>query len=158
MVEATDIQGVSLFEGLTFDELTIIARAINGDTYPEGHVVYRENEAGSACIYIVSKGKVDVIKRGTEGDPMAIAVLRHGNFFGEFSFFDSKPHSATTVVAEQGTIVLSLKRPDFEKAIEHYPWIGYKILINIIHEISSVIRKMNASYIDMTGYLFGRMR
>lgn len=158
MVSAADIQNVSLFKGLTLDELAIIAGAMTGDTFPEGHVVYRENEVGCACIYIIRKGKVDVIKRSTDGDPMAIAVLREGNFFGEFSFFDSKPHSAATVVAEHGTIVFSLQRPDFEKAIEHNPWIGYKMLINIIHEISSVIRKMNASYIDMTGYMFGRMR
>ena len=36
--------------------------------------------------------------------------------------------------------------------------IGYKVLINIIQEISSVIRKMNAGYVDMTGYMFGRSK
>jgi CRP-like cAMP-binding protein len=158
MIHAADIQGVSLFEGLTLEELGIIAGAMTGDTFPEGHVVYRENEVGCACIYIIRRGKVDVIKQSTDGDPMAIAVLREGSFFGEFSFFDSKPHSATTVVAEQDTVVLSLQRPDFEKAVASHPWVGYKILINIIHEISSVIRRMNANYIDMTGYMFGRKR
>jgi CRP/FNR family cyclic AMP-dependent transcriptional regulator len=158
MVTAAEIQSVSLFEGLTQDELGVIAAAMTADSFPEGHIVYRENEVGCACIYIIRKGKVDVIKQSTDNDPMSIAVLRDGNFFGEFSFFDSKPHSATTVVAEHGTIVLSLQRPDFEKAIANNPWIGYKVLINIIHEISSVIRKMNANYIDMTGYMFGRKR
>jgi len=158
MIEVTGIQGVSLFDGLTREELEVIAQAMTEDTFPEGHVVYRENDTGCACIYIIQKGKVDVVKRGTDGDPMPIAVLKNGNFFGEFSFFDGKPHSATTIVAEHGTIVLSLQRPDFEKTIEHNPMVGYKILINIIHEISSVIRKMNESYIDMTGYMFGRMR
>ncbi len=156
MVKSGDIEKITLFEGLTGEELAVMAGAMTGDTFPEGHVVYRENEVGCACIYIVRRGKVDVTKLSTDGEPMTLAVLREGSFFGEFSFFDSKPHSASTVVAETDTVVLSLQRPDFNRVAEVHPRIGYKVLINIIHEISSVIRKMNASYVDMTGYMFGR--
>lgn len=156
MVEGRDIEKITLFEGLSVEDLTIVANAMTGDTFPEGHVVYRENEVGCACIYIIRKGKVDVIKTTTDGESMTLAVLREGSFFGEFSFFDHKAHSASTIVAEHGTVVLSLQRPDFDKVVEVYPRIGYKVLINIVHEISSVIRKMNASYMDMTGYMFGR--
>ncbi len=158
MVESRDIEQISLFDGLTDEERMIIAGAMTGDIFPEGHVVYHENEIGCACIYIVRKGKVDVFKTSTDGDPMTLAVLREGNFFGEFSFFDGKPHSATTVVASPDTVVLSLQRPDFDRVAEAYPRIGYKVLINIVHEISAVIRRMNASYIDMAGYMFGRTK
>ena len=158
MVESRDIEKISLFDGLTGEERMIIAAAMTGDTFPEGHVVYRENEVGCACIYIVRKGKVDVLKTSTDGDPMTLAVLKEGNFFGEFSFFDGKPHSATTVVSSPETVVLSLQRPDFDRVVDSYPRIGYKVMINIVHEISAVIRRMNASYIDMTGYMFGRTK
>jgi CRP-like cAMP-binding protein len=120
--------------------------------------VYHENAVGCACVYIIRRGKVDVIKTSTDGDPMTLTVLREGNFFGEFSFFDCKPHSASTIVAEDGTVVLSLQRPDFDRVVGSYPRIGNKVLINIIHEISTVIRKMNASHIDMAGYMFGRTK
>lgn len=158
MVDARDIEKVSLFEGLTEAERTVVAGAMTGDVFPEGHVVYRENEVGCSCIYIIRRGKVDVYKTNTDGDPLALAVLKEGNFFGEFSFFDHKPHSATTVVAVPDTLVLSLQRPDFDRVVASYPLVGYKVLINIVQEISSVIRKMNASYVDMTGYMFGRLK
>lgn len=158
MVPSRDIEKISLFAGLTEEELMIMATAMTGDTFPEGHVVYRENEVGCACVYIICKGKVDVIKTSTDGDPMTLTVLRAGDFFGEFSFFDSKPHSASTIVAEDGTVVLSLQRPDFDRVLESYPRIGNKVLINVIHEISTVIRRMNASHVDMAGYMFGRTR
>lgn len=158
MVEGGDIEKISLFKGLTGDELTVIGSAMTGDTFPEGHVVYRENEVGCACVYIIRKGKVDVIKTSTDGEPMTLAVLKEGDFFGEFSFFDRKPHSASTIVAEHGTVVLSLQRPDFDLVVESYPRIGYKVMINIVHEISAVVRRMNASYVDMAGYMFGRTR
>lgn len=158
MVSSRDIEKISLFVGLTEEELMIVGNAMTGDTFSEGHVVYRENEEGRACVYIIRKGKVDVVKTSIDGDPMTLTVLKEGNFFGEFSFFDRKPHSASTIVAENGTVVLSLQRPDFDRVLESYPRIGNKVLINIIHEISAVIRKMNASHVDMTGYLFGRTR
>lgn len=158
MVNEKDIQKISLFQGLTLNELTIVASAMTGDTFPEGHVVYHENVVGSACVYIIQKGKVDVTKTSTDGEPMTLTVLREGDFFGELSFFDSKKHSASTVVAENGTIVFSLQRPDFDRLVDSHPRIGNKVLINIIHEISKVIRRMNANHVDMAGYMFGRSK
>ena len=61
-------------------------------------------------------------------------------------------------MASPDTVVLSLQRPDFDRVAEVYPRIGYKVMINIVHEISAVIRRMNASYIDMAGYMFGRTK
>jgi CRP-like cAMP-binding protein len=156
MVTAADLAAVTLFAGLDDQERTVIANVMTGDTFPEGHVVYRESELGCSCIYIVKQGKVDVLKRSTDGDALTLAILKEGNFFGEFSFFDRKAHSATTRVSSPDTMVLSLQRPDFDRVIEQYPAVGCKVLINIVHEISAVIRKMNASYVDMAGYMFGR--
>ena len=156
MVDQKDLARISLFEGLTEAERMVVANVMTGDTFPEGHVVYKENEVGCACIYIIKRGRVDVFKQNTDGDPLTLAVLKQGNFFGEFSFFDRKPHSASTVVSEKDTVVLSLQRPDFDKVVESYPMVGYKVMINIVHEISSVIRRMNSSYVDMAGYMFGR--
>jgi hypothetical protein len=48
MVPSRDIEKISLFAGLTEEELMIMANAMTGDTFPEGHVVYRENEVGCA--------------------------------------------------------------------------------------------------------------
>lgn len=158
MVNSKDIARITLFEGLSDPERAVAASVMTADTFPEGHVVYRENEVGCSCIYIIKRGKVDVLKLNTDGDPLTLAVLKEGNFFGEFSFFDHKAHSASTVVSARDTVVLSLQRPDFDKVAEQYPAIGYKILINIVTEISSVIRRMNASYVDMAGYMFGRSR
>lgn len=158
MIDALQLENISLFDGLAGAERRIVAQAMTGDTFPEGHVVYREHEGGCSCIYIIRKGKVDVLKTSTDGDPLTLAILREGNFFGEFSFFDHRPHSATTVVSAPDTLVLSLQRPDFDRVVEAHPLIGYKVLINIINEISSVIRRMNTNYIDMAGYMFGRLR
>ncbi len=158
MVSAGDIEKVSLFRGLTHEELKPVADVMTSDTFPEGHVIYQENETGCPCIYIIRNGKIDVCKKNKDGDGLTLSVLREGDFFGEFSFFDNRPHSASTIAAAPDTVVISLQRPDFERAVEGNPMIGYKILTNIILEISSVIRKMNTSYIDMAGYMFGRTK
>ncbi len=158
MIDARDLENISLFEGLTVNERDVIASMMTRDTFPEGHVLYRENEAGYACIYIVRKGKVDVTRMNTDSNPLPLTVLKEGHFFGELSFFDFKPHSATTVVSSPDTTVLCLRRADFDRMVETHPAIGYKVLINIIHEVSMVIRKMNESYINMTDYMFGHTK
>ena len=158
MIDPKDILKVSLFAGLNDAEHAVIANVMTSDTFPEGHVIYRENEIGCSCIYIIKRGKVDVLKMNTDGDPLTLAVLKDGDFFGEFSFFDRRPHSASTIVSAPDTLVLSLQRPDFDQVAAKHPEIGYKVLINIVSEISAVIRRMNASYVDMSGYMFGRSR
>lgn len=158
MAYAGTVENVSLFEGLNDAERRIIAAAMTSDAFPEGHTVYRENEIGSACLYIVRKGSVDVCKTSNDGNLMTLAVLREGDFFGEISFFDGKPHSAATIVSSPEAVVLSLPRPEFDRVSDAHPRIGYRVLINIIHEISTVVRRMNANYVDMTGYLFGKTK
>jgi CRP-like cAMP-binding protein len=60
MIDARDLEKISLFEGLTDAERDVIASVMTRDTFPEGHVVYRETEVGCSCVYIIRRGKVDV--------------------------------------------------------------------------------------------------
>ena len=80
MVHARDLMHISLFEGLSEPERTVVASVMTSDTFPEGHVVYRENEVGCSCVYIIKRGKVDVLKLNTDGDPLTLAVLEGRKF------------------------------------------------------------------------------
>lgn len=158
MVNVRDIESLSLFKGLTADELKDVANIITQDTYPAGHQIFEEGEKGCPCIYIIRKGKIDVQKRNKDGDLLTLSVQREGSFFGELSFIDNKPHSATMTTATEETVVLKLDRSDFDKLVERNPRVGYKILLNVVEEISLLVRKMNSQYVDMAGYVFGRTK
>jgi CRP/FNR family cyclic AMP-dependent transcriptional regulator len=158
MVKVKDIEALSLFKGLTEEELKAIAEIVTPDVYPAGKQIFEEGEVTCPCIYIIQKGKVDVQKRNKDGDLLTLSVAHAGNFFGEISFIDNKPHSATLTTAAEESVVLKIDRGDFDKLVVRYPAAGYKVLMNITQDISQLVRRMNTQYVDMAGYVFGRTK
>jgi len=158
MVKVKDIENLSIFKGLTDDELKAIAEIITPDIIPAGKQIFEEGEVTCPCVYIIQKGKVDVQKRNKDGDLLTLSVQREGSFFGELSFIDNKPHSATLTTASEESIILKIDRSDFEKLVLRYPAAGYKVLMNITQDISALVRRMNTQYVDMAGYVFGRTK
>ncbi|HEX9021670.1 MAG TPA: cyclic nucleotide-binding domain-containing protein [Nitrospirota bacterium] len=158
MVKVNDIAGLPLFKGLSGDELKAIAEIITADIYPASHQIFDEGEVTCPCIYIIQKGKVDVQKRNKDGDLLTLSVQREGNFFGELSFIDNKPHSATLTTATEESVVLKIDRGDFDKFVQRYAAAGYRVLLNVVQDISELVRRMNTQYVDMAGYVFGRTK
>jgi signal-transduction protein with cAMP-binding, CBS, and nucleotidyltransferase domain len=89
MVDARDLEKISLFEGLNDAERKVVASVMTCDTFPEGHVVYRENEVGSSCIYIVRKGKVDVTRMNTDSNPLPLTILKEETSSASYRFSTS---------------------------------------------------------------------
>lgn len=158
MVKVKDIEALSLFRGLTEDELKAIAEIIIPETHKAGEQIFGEGEVTCPCIYIIQKGKIDVQKRNKDGDLLTLSVQREGSFFGELSFIDNKPHSATLTTASEESVVLKIDRGDFEKLVLRFPAAGYKVLMNVTQDISALVRRMNTQYVDMAGYVFGRTK
>jgi CRP-like cAMP-binding protein len=73
------------------------------------------------------------------------------------SFLEERPRSAT-IVAVSNIEVYCLEKDDFEKLVEKYPRMVYKILKNIIFTIHNIVRGMNTRYIEMLNYMWGRKR
>ena len=67
--------------------------------FEKGDVLIRENEL-SRKMFVLHKGKVRVYKSHM-GQKVTLAVLNEGEIFGEMSFFDSKPRSATVEALTQ---------------------------------------------------------
>ena len=158
MVKVKDIEELPLFKGLTGDEFKAIAEIITSETYSAGKPVFEEGEVTCPCIYIIQKGKVDVQKRSKDGDLLTLSVQREGGFFGELSFIDNKPHSATMTTASEESVVLKMDRSDFDKLVQRYPSAGYKVLLNITQDISRIARRMNTQFMDMADYVYGRTK
>ncbi len=68
---------------------------INGklQNYDKGDILIHENEL-SRKMFVLRNGKVRVYKTHA-GQKITLAILGGGEIFGEMSFFDSKPRSAT---------------------------------------------------------------
>jgi CRP-like cAMP-binding protein len=112
---------VPIFEGLTKQELTHIARAAKQVTHRSGAVLAREGQTGVGFFLIVE---------GTAGVKVGDRTrtkLKSGDFFGEISLLDGGPRTAT-VTAETEVTMLGLTPWDFKRLIESSPAIASKML------------------------------
>jgi CRP-like cAMP-binding protein len=73
-------------------------------TYPKGKVVFREGDAGGEA-FLVEKGKVLILKKGTEA-PIIVASLGPGALFGEMAILDGSARMATAVAGEDTILIV----------------------------------------------------
>jgi len=79
------------------------------ETHKAGEVIFEEGSHGSA-VYVLSSGKVEISKI-VKGEKIVVDILGPGDMFGEMSYLDPAPRSATAVALED--TVLELLDKDF---------------------------------------------
>ena len=79
------------------------------ETYKAGEIVFKEGSHGAA-VYVLSSGKVEISKM-IQGRKFVVEILGPGDIFGEMSYIDHAPRSATAIALEN--TVLELVDKDF---------------------------------------------
>jgi len=116
-------------------DILAFAELVRERSFPKGSVIVFEDDPGDA-LYLVAKGQVKVVLIGEDGREVILSVLGEGNFFGEMSLIDEKPRSAT-VIAMVDSVVLVLRREDFQARLRTSP----EIAIALLRELSRRLRR-----------------
>jgi len=82
---------------------------IKKETYKAGDVIFEEDSHGTA-VYILGAGKVEISKT-VQDRKIVVEILGPGDIFGEMSYIDHSPRSATATALED--TVLELVDKDF---------------------------------------------
>lgn len=114
-----------LFENLSEGEIDILAQSTRVQTYRTGQVILREGRVGAAFFILVS-GSVEVVKDSSGSEPVVLATLGAGEFFGEIATMKHMPRSAS-VRALQDTKCLAIWRLDFDSYIRRFPDVAAKV-------------------------------
>jgi CRP-like cAMP-binding protein len=93
--------------------------------YRTGQVILREGRVGAAFFVLVS-GSVEVVKESSGSEPVVLATLGAGEFFGEIATMQHMPRSAS-VRALQDTKCLVIWRLDFDSYIRRFPDVAAKV-------------------------------
>jgi len=101
---------LALFESLADEEIEDLARRTETVVWEAGQVVFEEGDRGDAC-YVIHSGRIKVLRRLVDGQPIALAQLGHGAIVGELALFASDRRSAT-VIAEERTSAVAISRED----------------------------------------------
>jgi CRP/FNR family transcriptional regulator, cyclic AMP receptor protein len=117
---------VSIFSGLTQEQLADLASVAVPRRWGAGETIFREGDAGDTC-YVVESGTVRVTRNHSDGRTITLAELRGGDLFGELAMFDSERRSATVEAAEETTGV-ALLAGDMRRLLLRHPDISLKLL------------------------------
>ena len=104
------LDGLDLFASLSDQEIEELAGKVREVTWGPGETVFSEGDPGDNC-YVIHSGRVKVMRRLVDGQPIALAQLGHGAMVGELALFASDRRSATLQTVEQ-TTALAISRGD----------------------------------------------
>jgi CRP/FNR family cyclic AMP-dependent transcriptional regulator len=90
---ATDLGKLPLFGGLPEDALRAFADQAEVKVLDAGVEVFHEDET-ARTLYVLESGSLEVVKRRGGGE-VQLSRVRPGESFGEMSFIDMQPRSAT---------------------------------------------------------------
>ncbi len=136
-VEYEMLKGISLFSGMTDEELDIVSKKVFLKSYKKGSTLFVEGMPGEV-LYIVVDGKVDIIKKTKEGDKL-IAQLGAGEILGEMSLIDSGPRTASGKTSEDSRLIVITKN-SFSEMLDSDPRIAAKILMVLLKIINKRLR------------------
>ena len=116
----------ALFSHLSHAGIYRLAELAQKKIFHKGDILIEEGKSGMG-FFIITKGKVEVIKGMNTTSPIQIAILESGEIIGEMSVIDELPHSATVRALEE-TECLMIEQWDFKAQMQAYPEIALQLL------------------------------
>ena len=135
------LHNVPLFRDLTPKELRILEGLVHIRTYEAGEPVFLESEPG-AGMYVIRSGRVDVVLKHNTLNPIILAELEPGDFFGEMALLGDSSRSATAVARERSELI-GFFHPDLLEIINLHPVTGSKITFGLAKTLSERLRYTN---------------
>lgn len=106
-----DMFGGHFFSGISRENAEVIIGACSAKACTAGENIFSEGDPGDS-IWIVERGSVEVFKTITGDIDRVLDTFRVGDIFGEMTFLDGRPRSASARAMEDSSL-LYLSRPAF---------------------------------------------
>ena len=136
---------VSLFEGLTAEELSGFLRSGAVLTLHPGDKIIRQGDVGDEMYVILSGVAEATCRKGTQD--YSLAIMTKGEIFGEVAFVSSAVRSAD-VTALTDMQVLIISRGFFTRAMRKQPDVSAKVLLNLSLLLAKRLRVRTDSWLD----------
>ncbi|MBI4863160.1 MAG: cyclic nucleotide-binding domain-containing protein, partial [Candidatus Riflebacteria bacterium] len=136
--EVLFLRHVPLLQGVSAEDLAVLAEATRETFAAPGDVIVQQGESAGA-LYIIMKGSVSV-----EVDLRRIVVLGQTEFFGEMALLDRGVRSAT-VRSLEPTELLVLSADEFNEYLEERPEVAKNVLRILCQRLRAMNQKLALS-------------
>ncbi|MBX9453953.1 MAG: cyclic nucleotide-binding domain-containing protein [Mesorhizobium sp.] len=133
------LSGVSLFSGLSAEQLRLLAFGAEAVRFQAGREIYRET-APADCAYIVISGKV-VLYRDHNGESVAVSRLGPGAILGELALIADSSR-LTYAAAETDVEMIRLNRSLFRRILEEYPEAAADLHRRMLEDLQEFLKKI----------------
>jgi len=133
------LRNVPLFAGLESADLQRLGRILVPRQYEAGELIIKEGDE-AVGFFILSSGKVRVVKDLGADKEQTLATLTPGEFFGETALLDGYPRTASVQAVEK-TECLALTRWDFMSELKSSPTMA----VEIVRVLARRLRECDAS-------------
>lgn len=107
-----------LFRKLSSKRLNILCQAVGEVTYKAQEPIFEEGDDGDV-LYLIRHGTVRIVTRDLHGDPIVLARLEEGDYFGEQALLDETPgprNASASAVSD--TTLLTVTHADFRTVVD----------------------------------------
>jgi CRP/FNR family cyclic AMP-dependent transcriptional regulator len=132
---------VPIFAGLDDKALAIFLEHAERISVPKDALITREGEVNH-FMYLIEAGEVSIIKNFNTPDPVALAVLGPGQFFGEMCILETLPRVATGKATRETTVV-SVASTAFYHLYEKMPRQHSILILNLARDLSRRLRHLD---------------
>ena len=97
--------------------------------YAKDEDIVRQGEAGDS-LFVIGSGSAEALLEVGEGPPIPLSTMKKDDVFGEMAFFEKRSRAAT-VRAKEPCTVLEILGPGFQKLVDEYPDIEFRLLLKM---------------------------
>ena len=126
-----------LFSGLDDEAAAALEASMSPATLRRGEILFNEGDDGDQ-LYVVTEGKVKLGRTSPDGRENLLAILGPGQMFGELSFFDPGPRSATAT-AVTDVELKSLGHATLSPVLNAHPDVAHALL----NQLAGRLRRTN---------------
>jgi len=132
-----------LFQGLDEEASTALENSMTTVSLRRGETLFDEGDEGDR-LYVVISGKIKLGRTSADGRENLLAILGPGQMFGELSFFDPGPRSATATAVADAQL-RSLGHASLSPVLAEQPNVAYAML----NQLAGRLRRANEVVGDM---------
>ncbi|MBI2877395.1 MAG: cyclic nucleotide-binding domain-containing protein [Candidatus Tectomicrobia bacterium] len=121
------------------------------ETYQDGQLIFQEGSFGEGT-YVILSGKVKILKKVNNAN-VTVATLEKGDIFGELSFIDQGPRSASAVAVgdvQVGLLDKDILEDEVNKMSSDFR-IVMKALTKRLRETTSQLVNLTKEYHKLKG-------
>ncbi len=137
---------LSIFEGLSDNEIADIARLFKTVQLKPGDLLCEEGSQGD-CFFIIESGSLQVARSTKQGDNQTIAKVTGPTVIGEMALLDGSKRSAT-VRAFSDVSLYQIDCDDFQVLRNNWNAASYKVIRNLGLTLCHRLRETNLRISD----------